>query len=385
MTSASSRQVRTVLWRELKALYRRAKRPIGGKLYDQPERGLVWEDGREILGYSTDEPEIMAGASGAHMLFIADEASGIDEAIFEAIEGNRAGGARLVMFGNPTRTSGTFFDAFHSKRQFWCGIKVSSEEAAQVTPSIPGLATQAWIDEKQKDWGVDSPIYKVRAEGEFPTQGECAVIALASVESARLRYDDRETDATDALEYGLDVARFGDDETVLSGRRGCHAYPLEALPGADGPTTAGLALEAVARRRLGAELVRIKVDVIGVGASVYDALKQMAPPGVEIIAVNVAEKATDEEKYRLLRDQLWFAVRDWLATGGEIPDDGKLEAELLAPDYSFDPRGRYVVEGKDAIKKKLKRSPDRADALALAVHQPTPERIAAIGEDYFDL
>lgn len=372
MTSASGRQVKTILWRELRALYRVAKKQIGGVLNKDPNTGLIWDDGREILGFSTDEPEKMAGVSGAHVLFIVDEASGVDEGIFDAIEGNRAGGARLVMFSNPTRTSGTFFDAFHSKRQFWHGIKVSSEEAAKVTPAIPGLATQAWVDEKRKDWGPESPIYKVRAEGEFPTQGERAVIALAAVDASRLRYDEREDAATGTLEYGLDVARFGDDETVLMGRRGRHAYPAVVIPGNDGPITAGLVLEAVAKQRVGEEPVKIKVDVIGVGASVYDALKLTAPPGVKIIAINVAEKATNDEKYRLLRDQLWFAARDWLDEGGEIPDDGKLEAELLAPEYSFDARGRYVVEPKDQTKKKLGRSPDRADALALSVYDPPP-------------
>lgn len=381
MTSASGRQVKSILWRELRRLYRPVKAQIGGVLNKDPNTGLVWDDGREILGYSTDESEKMAGVSGAHVLFIVDEASGVDEGIFDAIEGNRAGGARLVMFSNPTRTSGTFFDAFHSKRQFWHGIKVSSEEAAKVTPAIPGLATQAWIDEKKKDWGPGSPIYKVRAEGEFPTQGERAVVALAAIDAARLRYDERMLPpqgvpvvlAEGPLEFGLDVARFGIDETVLMGRRSRHAFPAVVIPGNDGPTTAGLVLEEVAKRRVDDEPVKIKVDVIGVGASVYDSLKLTAPPGVEIIAVNVAEKSTDEATYRLLRDQLWFAARDWLKEGGEIPDDPKLEAELLAPEYSFDARGRYVVESKDETKRRLKRSPDRADALGLAVYNAPVE------------
>lgn len=376
MTSSSARQVRTILWRELRRLYRPVRERIGGELHKVPDAGLVWDDGREILGFSTDEPEKMAGVSGAHVLFIVDEASGVPEEIFEAIEGNRAGGARLVLFSNPTRTSGTFFDAFNSKRQFWRGLKVSSEEAAAVTPPIPGLATRAWVQEKAEEWGRESPIFQVRCGGNFPEQGECAVIALAAVEAARERHDARETDANGTLDVGVDVARFGDDETVVALRRGAHAFPLRTIVNGDGPDTAGRVLEAVAKARRGDEPVRINVDVIGVGASVFDALWRTAPKGIEVVAVNVAENATSrgpdgEEKYARLRDQLWFSLRDWLREGGELPDDGKLEAELLAPEYAFDSRGRYVVESKDETKKKLGRSPDRADALALAVYAPT--------------
>ena len=377
MTSSSARQVRTILWRELRRLYRPVRERLGGELHKVPDAGLVWEDGREILGFSTDEPEKMAGVSGAHVLFIVDEASGVPEEIFEAIEGNRAGGARLVLFSNPTRTSGTFFDAFNSKRQFWKGIRVSSEEAAEVTPPIPGLATRAWVKEKAEEWGRESPIFQVRCCGNFPQQGERAVIALDSIERARDRFDAREGAVLyGVLDVGVDVARFGDDETVVALRRGPRAASLHALPGGDGPDTAGRVLEWIGRECRDGERVRIKVDVIGVGASVYDALVRMAPSTVDVIAVNVAESPTSrgpegEEQYARLRDQLWFALRDWLRDGGELPSDGKLEAELLAPEYSFDARGRYVVESKDETKKKLGRSPDRADALALAVYAPT--------------
>lgn len=369
MTSSSSRQVRTILWRELRRLYRPVQERLGGELHKVPDAGLVWDDGREILGFSTDEPEKMAGLSGAHVLFIIDEASGVGEGIFEAIEGNRAGGARIVLFSNPTRTSGTFYEAFHSKRNFWCGLKVSSEEAARVTPPIPGLATRAWVAEKLEEWGRESPIFQVRCSGDFPQQGERAVIALSVIEDARTRFDSHDRSSASTLEVGVDVARFGDDQTVVALRRGVRALSLDTVANGDGPDTAGRVLERVLRERKLDEAVRIKLDVIGVGASVHDALVRTAPSGVEVIAVNVAERATDDEHFARLRDQLWFALRDWLRDG-ELPEDSKLEAELLAPEYTFDARGRYVVESKDETKKKLKRSPDRADALALAVFQP---------------
>ena len=108
----------------------------------------------------------------------------------------------------------------------------------------------------------------------------------------------------------------------------------------------------------------VRVDVIGVGAGVADLLRYNNQ--VECVGVNVATSATIEE-YALLRDQVWFGLKKWLKDGGAIPSDPKLEAELVAPTYAFDLRGRIKVEPKEKIKERLRRSPDRADALALAV------------------
>ena len=108
----------------------------------------------------------------------------------------------------------------------------------------------------------------------------------------------------------------------------------------------------------------VRVDVIGVGAGVADFLRYNNQ--VECVPVNVATSATVEE-YSLLRDQLWFGLQKWLKDGGAIPSDPKLEAELVAPTYAFDLRTRIKAEPKEKIKERLRRSPDRADALALAV------------------
>src|SRR6185312_2206795 len=95
---------------------------------DVPELGVQFANGSEILGFTADNAEKFAGISGADLMFIIDEASGVEVEIFEAIEGSAAGGATIVMAGNPTRTSGVFFDAFHDRRDFWCPLHISSEE-----------------------------------------------------------------------------------------------------------------------------------------------------------------------------------------------------------------------------------------------------------------
>lgn len=108
----------------------------------------------------------------------------------------------------------------------------------------------------------------------------------------------------------------------------------------------------------------VRIDLIGVGTSVYDHLKH--EPSIRAVGVNVAENANDARRFARKRDELWFAGQSFLKDGS-IPADGELHGELTAARYSFDPRGRYVVESKDELKKRLKRSPNKADAFNLAV------------------
>lgn len=372
LTSASSRQVRSILWRELRTLHAAATPPLGGDLHADPDSGLQFPDGREIVGFSTTEPERMSGISGANLLFILDEASGIPEDIFQAIEGNRAGGARLILFSNPTRTSGTFFDAFGTKREFWHPIHISSEETPNAVEGrivIPGLATREWIDEKRREWGETSPFYQVRVRGDFPAQAENAIVSLALVEDATARW--LETPAEGRLVLGVDVARFGDDETVIFPVRGHRALAPIIERKLDTVQVAGRVLEVARRLRADGERPIARIDVIGVGAGVFDQLA--SAPEVEAVAVNVAEAPVgmeNQERFAQFRDQVWFGIADWLKEGGAIPDDPKLEAELVAPTYTFDMRGRIKVDTKDKIKERLGRSPDRADGLGLAIVTP---------------
>jgi len=379
MTAPTARQVEIILWREARRIYREAggEKVLGGEIHESPASGLVYLDGREMMGFSTNEPERMAGISGADVLFIVDEGSGVEEEIFAAIEGNRAGGASLLVLGNPTKTSGTFYDAFTTKRQFWKLFHVSSMETPNYIEGrdvIPGLATREWIEEMRQEWGEESPFWQVHVLGEFPSQAENAVIGLALVEAALARYDDTHEDGR--LEIGVDVARFGDDESVIWPRRGHKAMAPTILRGADTLRLCGEVKRIARDLRIAgdgmdvpAERPLVKVDGAGVGGGAVDVLKDDRE--LEVVEVNAGEASTGDT-YARLRDQLWFALRDWLKAGGAIPRDEKLAAELVAPIYGFDLRGRIKVESKDDLRERLGRSPDRADALALAVfNRPT--------------
>lgn len=377
LTAPTYRQVKRILWKELRALSRRSSIPLPTVPLD-PGTGIQWDDGRYIVGFSTDQPENMGGFSGPEMLFLVDEASGVSEEIFEAIEGNLAGGAedgsgavaKLVMAGNPTRTSGAFYDAFHKHRAAWSCHHISSEDTPNAISGkvlIPGLATRHYIDERRRIWGESSPLYQIRVKGNFPSQGANAVISLAAVCSAIERWHD--SSATGRLHLGVDVARYGDDESCVVARRGAHVLEVRTCHGWDEIQVSGMVLSMMIDHRIpGEQLPSVKVDTTGVGGGVATILRR--DERISVTEVNAAERAMDEDMYPNVRSELWFTVAEWLADGGALPDDPELQADLVAPTYSFDARGRRAVEPKERMKARLGRSPDRADALALSIYAP---------------
>jgi phage terminase large subunit len=371
-TAPAAHQVENVMWPEVRRLFQRAALrgfPLGGRLYEVFNKGLKYREGWEAFGLTTNDPVKFAGLSSSEkIVLVVDEASGFPEAIFDAVFGNLAGGGQVLLLGNPTQTSGTFYQAF-KKRGSWKTFHIRSLDTPNFRGGhVPGLATPWWHENVAKvQWGgPGNPAYDVRVLGEFPTQGSDAVIYLGLVEVAANRYE--LVPESGRLELGVDVARYGDDETVIYPRRGYKALPAEVMQGKDEVYVAGSVLEKVRELRRSGERAKVKVDVIGPGGGVASILKQHRDD-VEVLEVNVASNAT-AEGYHRLRDQLWFACRDWLQEGGALPEDPKLEAELVAPVYDFDTQGRYRVSSKDDIKKQLGRSPDRADALCLAVYSP---------------
>lgn len=359
--------------------------PLGGRFYEDPQRGLVFEDGREIFGFSTDKPEKAAGISGDEILYLIDEASGEIERTIDAIEGNLAGGGKIIMFGNPTRTSGEFFNSFHTKRAFWKCIHIASTETPNYvhrTKIIPGLATYGWAEERREMWGEDSPIWAVRVAGNFPQQSDMAIIPLWLVEQAQRQYDELTLGVGD-LVIGVDVSYRGSDKSVVQPVKGLKMFkPDEYNIFNDGHQLAGKVQQRISELRAAGfvdpkEHVIINVDTIGWGSACYEALfysDKRSTLGYRVNGIEVSRKADDEEKYYNLRAQLTFGIAEWLKRGGELIDHPVLAAELVSPEYKFDPNGRYkmkLTKIEEAEPKYLGHSPDNRDALMLAVYNPT--------------
>jgi len=394
LTAATARQIDGIIWREIRRLLARTNARIPGA----DAARILARSGlknpitfSEIVGFTAREAEAAAGISAPHMLYLVDEASGVEDAIYEAIEGNRAGGAKLVLISNPTRADGEFFEAFHGKSAFYHPIHVSSEEAAALDPEIPGLATWGWIREKEREWGRESGQFKVRVLGEFPISEEGRPFPLALLGEAQKRWYGRPADFNARVYVGLDPAGdSGDgDESVFAIRRGAKLEALYAFIGLTPDDHLAHLLGMLRELNFGAPPQNLKalkpilsLDAEGqVGARVYGVLRdycdrKKGAAEFELSRVRISERAVRNPLiYDRIRDEIFMSLKDWIRDGGALPEDRKLERELHSLELAADHRGRLKLSPKDTLRRKLGRSPDRADAVALSVWEPLSARI----------
>ena len=184
-TAPTFRQVRHILWRQIHHLHRRNPKTLGGQLHD-----TRWElaPDRYALGLSADTADQFQGFHSPNLLLIVDEAEGVAEPIYEAIEAiMTTAHAQLLLIGNPTTNSGAFRRAFHQEQQIYKTITMSALDSPNLTAGqtrIPGLATQQWVQQRANLWGTDNPLYQARILGQFPTQTQDALINLTHLETA---------------------------------------------------------------------------------------------------------------------------------------------------------------------------------------------------------
>lgn len=174
--------------------------------------------------------------------------------------------------------------------------------------------------------------------------------------------------AVGPLQCGVDVARFGDDKTVITFRQGRVMYPQIVFGQADVVDVAGRVKDACAA--WGHPVAQIAVDTIGIGAGVADTLRRQFPRGV-VVDVNSSIRLSDGQNYNL-RARIWRDLREWIKNGASLPNDSDLATELTALQYEYR-GGELLLESKDDAKKRGVRSPDRADSLALTFAVPVRE------------
>jgi phage terminase large subunit len=381
-TSSVERQVDSVLWRELVLVLRRSPIKLDARPAEHAKTGMRAPDLREIVGLSAREAEAVAGTSGTAVLYLVDEASGCSETLFAAFEGNLAGGGKLVMTSNPTRTTGYFFDAFKEEKQVdnggtWKTISIASTETPNVVAGqmiVPGLATREWCEARKAAWGEDSLDYKVRVLGEFPTHEERRILTLHLVIEATRRWD--EAQGVGRLVVGIDPAgpAGGGDESGFASRRGAKILGVLRRRGLSAAGHLEVLLGIIAEAATPGEVPVVNVDADGpVGSLVADALEAHAwsfPKGAEpfhVVRVRGSQKAEREpDKYERTRDELFANVERWIREGGAIPQDDKLQSELHAPDWQETISGKLKATPKDDMRRMLGRSPDTLDAVALA-------------------
>ncbi len=402
MTSTTARQVDQILWRELRMMRARAgrcvdckredpdglriPRPcphsalIDGELGDLARTGLKAVDFREIVGFTAKESEAVAGISGSNVLYIADEASGIDDMIFEAIEGNSAGGSKRLLLGNPTKNEGEFYETEYSKSAFYKVIHISSEESPNVVAGkrlIPGLAEREWVEEKKREWGETSALYLVRVKGQHPINEAGKIFSVKVIGSSEQRW--AETEGAGRLYVGCDPAgeAGSGDEVAFSTRRGLKQLELGRHAGLDDRGHLAELLSIIHRHKLPREIPVVVLDADGqVGAKVLRVLRDYidSPEGrnrFELVVVRAGANAFREPMvYTQVRDELAANLEAWMRDGGAIVEDAKLARELHALEWLQNVKGKIKLTPKRELRKILGRSPDSYDATALSVWEP---------------
>lgn len=381
-------QLKNQVWKEIRDLYKvglsRGYNFGGCRLYTNPNEGVRWSDGSaSIFGFSADtkHPEKRAGYSG-RLLYLIDEASGVHDGIHEIASTSPDG--RVAMISNPTRTEGAFYDAFHGQAAVWKCLHLSSEDAARENQWLDkaqrwqySTANVKWVSAMREKYGADSYFFDVRVRGVFSRNSNNTVMSMAEVKPAldRWRPDGWMDHLDKPLHIGVDVARFGDDDTVIVWRRGPWASAPITIHGADNVQVAERVTQLVVQERRMGEKPVVKIDVCN-NAGVADILNHGSIP-MEVVEVNSSDVARHEydegtgARCARLREVLWLRGREWLRNGGSIPADSRTTAELTAVKYDFDPGGAYKIESKRELKKRIGRSTDAADALLLAAYEPS--------------
>jgi hypothetical protein len=327
----------------------------------------------DIVPWSERNTEAFAGLhnAGKRIIIVFDEGSAIPDVIWEVTEGATTDKNTEIMwfvFGNPTRNTGRFRECFGDGKfaHRWINKKVDSREVKRTNKE----QLNRWIN----DYGEDSDFCRVRIFGEFPRTDENSFIARDLAVAAVNRIVPEQNVP---WVLGVDVARFGDDFSVIYPRRGRDASSLEPklYQGIDTMQLSSRVMEMY--YELDAAVVF--VDGGGVGGGVVDRLGSLGIPVVEVQfggkpdGVNMRDPNVG---YANKRAEIWGAMRDFLRTGS-IPDtvrgtDISLVRELITPTYSFNNKQKIVLEPKDAIKRRGERSPDLADALATTFAYPIP-------------
>lgn len=307
---------------------------------------------------------------GRRLILLFDEASEIADKVWEVAEGAMTDADTEILwlvFGNPTVNTGRFRECFAGGRfaRRWSPVQID----ARTVPGTNKAEIAKWVE----DWGEDSDFVRVRVKGQFPRGGSMQFIDSETVDQAARR--EPVSHIRQALVMGVDVARFGEDQSTIYLRRGLDArtIPPVKLRGVDLVTFSGKVAEMAMEHNAQA----VFIDESGIGAGVVDMVRKMLPERL-IVGVNNGGRA---DRYTMGSDfpmtankgaEMWGSMREWLKIGA-IPNDPELKAELTGRQYGYNPKNEIMLERKEDMKKRGLSSPDNADGLALTFAYPVAD------------
>ncbi len=352
VTANTMMQLSSKTWRELALWYKRAVNRHWFKWSatkfwhkDHPETWAV-----NATPNSEHNSEAFAGLHAKYKLIIYDEASAIPDKIWEVTEGAMTDPRSLwFVFGNPTKNTGRFKSCFTTDKARWTTRSIDSRTAKMTNKS----ELNEWITA----YGLDSDFVRIRILGQFPRAGAMQFIATDTVEKAMLNEAAFEAWCLTPVVIGVDVARYGDDKSVIVIRQGRKLHEVRTFREKN---TMQLAHEVVVAMKDHGGAAAVFVDGVGVGAGVVDRLQMLGYP---VIEVNGGSTAFDEVTWYNKTGEMWGRMREWLK-GADLPHNNELRLALTGREYTFDDKERVRLERKQDMKKRGLASPDEADALA---------------------
>lgn len=360
VTANTASQLETKTFAEISKWLRRS---LVADLFDIKASSIVSKESPESwrVDAQTCREENSESFAGQHSasstsFYIFDEASAVPDVIWEVAEGGLTDGEPMMfVFGNPTRNTGRFRECFGKRRPQWNTRQIDSRSVF--------ITNKAQMEEWKKEYGEDSDFFRVRVKGQFPNASTMQFIPTALAEEAARR--EITNNKATAVVIGVDVARFGGDDSVIYTRIGRGWLPIKRYHGLSTTELVAkvkTAFGEVLKLGFPRDRIYINVDEGGVGGGPKDILKD---DGYPVRGIGFGEGADEKDLYARKREEMWGRMKLWLADGGSIPNDQALIDDLTAPEYDILPGGQVKLESKKDMKKRGLPSPDAADALAL--------------------
>lgn len=368
-TAPTARQLDDILWSELSKWLRRSKLRDEfiiqkNKIFhkESPKEWWVRAISPGVKASKEEQAETLAGLHGDHLFIVVDEASGVNDPVFIPLEGALTQeDNRVLLIGNMTRNSGYFYDShFHpSISNLWTKLHWDSSKSSNVQPG--------YCKYMADKYGIDSNVYRIRVLGDPPLEDERTFIPLAWAQSCIGNEIEVPEDAPTYL--GVDVARYGEDKSIILPRTGLRVLPWTSFQSMNTITFGGHILETFEEF----DADGLVIDEIGVGAGVTDWLMKIPGAAKKVIPVSVSQSSSNKKRWHRLRDELWWLMRERCqkkqysfpdGTAEEREMSNELCDELSCLTYDFDNGGAYQLESKRQAKLRGVSSPNIADALA---------------------
>ncbi|MEE8464971.1 MAG: hypothetical protein V3S68_00740, partial [Dehalococcoidia bacterium] len=368
------RQVQDIVWREARRAFQGSKNWLPGYMYPVAAEYHI-DQYRYAKGFSAKPGEKTgAGIQGyhsPHLLVIVTEAHAVDASEFEALM--RLNPYRVLITGNTNVQAGEFFDAFESKTWLYNDITISAFDTpniiAQDDSIVPGMIVQADIDECLQEYGEDHPEYLAKILAEFPDNLEDSVVSrrllVDAVARGKEAEDASDDDVLPRASLSCDVARFGDDDTVVYRRQGRHNYLAWQVHGKDTMVIAG---KLVTMAKEDEDVDTIIIDDTGLGGGVTDRVREVLRlepirgGTVRVIAFRGGARAKNKQRYVNAVTEAWIeagrafrpdkAGEDATIT---IDDNRRLRSELSARKYHIQSDTRLALEPKKDYKERVRK------------------------------